>query len=135
MATGSVDIVQAFMESIAYDHVNTLSLLKEEGVLVDRIRAMGGGTRSEWWTQLKADMMRVPIEVVAHQEPGTLGAALLAGMGIGTFNDLEEAGLVCSGTSRVYQPDPNRADLHKERLDTYCTIVPNLLSTVFENWS
>jgi len=134
LATNPIDIVQAFMESIAYDHVNTLSLLNDEGVKVDHIRATGGGTRSEWWTQLKADLLQVPIEVVAGQEPGTLGAALLAGVGIGVFNDLDEASQACSGTSRVHLPDPARADLHRERLETYRNVVPNLLSTVFDHW-
>jgi xylulokinase len=133
LATNHVDIVQAFMESIAYDHVNTLSLLNEEGVQVNQIRATGGGTRSEWWTQLKADLLQVPIEVVAEPEPGTLGAALLAGVGIGVFNDLDEASQACAGSSRVHQPDPARAELHRERLKTYQNVIPNLLSTVFEH--
>jgi xylulokinase len=134
LATAPIDIVQAFMESIAYDHVNTLSLLKEEGVNVDRIRATGGGTRSEWWTQLKSDMMQVPIEVSTQPEPGTLGAALLAGCSIGIFDDLDQAGLACAGTSKVYEPDLSRAGLHQERLETYRKLVPNLLTTVFESW-
>jgi len=46
LATSQIDITKAFMESIAYDHVNTLSLLHEEGVDVNNFSAMGGGSRS-----------------------------------------------------------------------------------------
>jgi xylulokinase len=134
LATSPVDIVQAFMESIAYDHVNTFSMLKEEGILVDQVRATGGGTRSEWWTQLKADMLGVPVEVSTQPEPGTLGAALLAGCGIGVYQDLDEAALACSGTSRIYEPDPTRAGLHQERLEAYRKAVPGILSAVYEDW-
>ena len=101
---------------------------------MDHIRATGGGTRSTWWTQLKSDMLQVPIEVVAEPESGALGAALLAGSGIGIFHDLDEASRICSGTSRVYYPDPERATLHQERYALYCKMVPTLLSTGFENW-
>ncbi len=81
LATEPIDIVQAFMEAIAYDHVNSFSLLKRENIPVDHIRATGGGTSSAWWIQLKSDILRVPIEVVAEPESGALGAALLAGVG------------------------------------------------------
>jgi len=45
----------------------------------DVLRAAGGGTRSAWWMQLKADLSATPVEVIAQPEPGTFGAALLAG--------------------------------------------------------
>lgn len=134
LAASQTDIVQAFMESIAYDHVNTFSFLRGEGVQVDRIRAVGGGARSHWWTQLKADLTNVPIEVVEQQEAGTLGAAILAGLAIGVYDDLEEVSRKFSGTSRVHEPEPKRAALHQERLESYRSLVPTLLSTVYEDW-
>ena len=134
LAASQTDIVQAFMESIAYDHVNTFWLLHGEGVQVERIRAVGGGARSQWWTQLKADLTNISIEVVEQQEAGTLGAAILAGLAIGMYTNLEEVSLEFSGTSRVYEPDPERAALHQERFEAYRSLVPTLLSTIYENW-
>jgi xylulokinase len=134
LATDPVDVVQAFMEAIAYDYINTLSLLREEAVPVKQIRATGGGTRSSWWTQLKSDLLQVPIEVVAEPEPGALGAALLAGYGIGLYKDLDEASQRYSGTSRIFEPDPERYKLHQERFELYSKFVPNLLENVFNQW-
>ncbi len=134
LATNEVDIVQAFMESIAFDHVNTFEMLKEEGILIDQIRATGGGTRSAWWTQLKSDMLGVPVEVSTQPEPGTLGAALLAGYGIGIYQDLDNASQVCSTTGKVYEPDPSRAQLYAERVELYRKAVPAMLTDIFENW-
>jgi xylulokinase len=134
LATSQRDIVQAFMESIAYDHLNNFSLLRGEGVHVDRIRAVGGGARSQWWTQLKADLTNLPIEVVEQQEAGTLGAAILAGLAIGVYDDLEEVSRRFSGTSWVHEPNPERAALHQERLEAYRSLVPTLLSTAYADW-
>ncbi len=131
LASSEADIVQAFMESIAYDHVNTLSLLAEEGVKVARIRATGGGTRSTWWTQLKADLTGKPIEVVEQQEAGTLGAAILAGVAIGIYDDLEAVSRKFSGTGKVHEPEPARAELHRERLAHYRKAVGVLLREIF----
>lgn len=131
LATRKTDVVQAFMESIAYDTVNTLSLMRAEGIPVDRIRITGGGARSAWWTQLKADMTGMPIEVVTHPEPGTLGAALLAGLAIGLYDDLQEVSVSLSGTSALHEPDPQRAALHAERLDAYRRLMALLLEHVY----
>ena len=134
LATRPLDIVQAFMESIAYDDANTLALLEAEDVPVKRIRATGGGARSTWWTQLKADITNRTIEVVEVQEAGTLGAAILAGAAIGMYDDIVETSKAFASTSQVFEPDAGRAALHHERLEDYLRLVPNLIATVFANW-
>jgi xylulokinase len=134
LATRPLDVVQAFMESIAYDDANTLALLQVEGVPVKRIRATGGGARSAWWTQLKADITNRPIEVVEVQEAGTLGAAILAGAAIGVYADIVATSKAFASASRVFEPDARRATLHQERLEAYRSLVPNLISAVYESW-
>jgi sugar (pentulose or hexulose) kinase len=131
LATSQTDVVKAFMESIAYDHVNTFSLLRKEGVQVNRIRATGGGSRSLWWTQLKSDLTNATIEVAEQQEAGTLGAAILAGIAIGVYDNLEQVSVSFSGTSRVHEPDPKRAALHQDRLQYYRTTVGTLLRELY----
>ena len=131
LASTPVDVAQAFMESIAYDTVNTLGLMKQEGIAVERVRITGGGARSPWWTQLKADLTNLPIEVVAHPEPGTLGAALLAGLAIGVYSDMEEISRQYSGTRTIYAPDPRRAVLHQERHAQYNRLMTLLLDQIY----
>jgi xylulokinase len=128
LATSRADILKAFMESIACDHVNTLSLFAEEGIAVRYFRATGGGSRSAWWTQLKADLMGVPIEVSSQPEPGTFGAALLAGLAVGVYDDLGQVSLRYGGTSQVFDPNPSRAALYQERIEQYRKTVATLLT-------
>ncbi len=90
------------------------------------LRAAGGGTRSEWWTQLKADLSGLPIEATNHPEPGTLGAALLAGLAAGVYPSLE-CGEMLIAPSRRYEPDRQRAALYEASLQTYQTMVTRLL--------
>lgn len=131
LATSKTDVVQAFMESIAYDTVNTLSMIQAEGIAVDRIRITGGGAKSPWWTQLKADMTNMPVEIVEHEETGTLGAALLAGLAIGIYDDMEAISKQYSGTLSVYTPNPERAALHQERLEAYRKLMALLLEHIY----
>jgi xylulokinase len=134
LATTRLDILQAFMEGIAYDNANTLQLLAKEGIPVTQIRATGGGTRSEWWTQLKADVMNSPIEVSSEPEPGTLGAAILAGIGAGIYASVEEASRQLCGTVRIYEPNPERASLHTKKMKFVRSILPGMLEGVYQKW-
>lgn len=131
LATEPEDVVQAFMESIAYDLSNTFSLMQEHGVEVERIRIMGGGARSHWWTQLKADITGMPIEVVGQDEPGTFGAALLAGLAVGVYDDLEEISSRLSETTFTFFPDGNRARKHEERLQKYRDLMGLLIDNIY----
>jgi sugar (pentulose or hexulose) kinase len=58
--------------------------------------------------QLKADLLGMPVEVSRQAEPGTLGAALLAGVGAGVYGSLHEAA-ARAGIARRFEPDERRA--------------------------
>ncbi|PYV39684.1 MAG: hypothetical protein DMG06_22505 [Acidobacteria bacterium] len=77
--------------------------------------------------QLKADLSNLPVEVISQPEPGTVGAALLAGLATGTFSTLEEGGKLFVTPARRYEPNRERARLYEERLDAYRTTISSLL--------
>ena len=127
LGTGKIDVVKAFMESIAYDLYYTLAFLREKGVKIETLKGMGGGIASKWWTQLKADLTMTEIERVAQAEPGTLGAALLAGLALGVFKSVEEKAAAFSKAGQRFKPDPERASLYSERVRLYQILVSDLL--------
>lgn len=127
LGTGKIDVVKAFMESIAYDLYYTLAFLREKGVKIETLKGMGGGIASKWWTQLKADLTVTKIERVAQAEPGTLGAALLAGLALGVFKSVEEKATEFSKTGQRFKPDHERAKLYRDRVQLYQTLVSDLL--------
>jgi len=127
LATSSIDIVKALLEGIVFDIALSLDLLRGLGLGVERLRAAGGGTLLAWWMQLYADLCGVPIEVAGPAEPGTLGAALLAGVAAGAWASLEEAAECAIAVRRRYDPDPQRAARYKERLAAYRSSVAALV--------
>lgn len=54
------------------------------------IRSAGGAAKNDYWLQMKADVLGVPIEAMACEEPTSLGAAMLAAraMGLGTLREI-----------------------------------------------
>ena len=115
LATSPLELVKATMEGVACELAFAVEALGAAGSPIRRCRVAGGGARSAWWMQLKADLLGVPVEVPSTAEPGTLGAALLAGVGVGTWPSLAEAaGRVAIG--RRFEPDPARAAAFQPKL-------------------
>ena len=92
--------VRAVLEGVAFSLRDTLSLFEELKIPVTQIRLGGGGARGSLWRQIQADVYGRPVELLAAEEGGAFGAALLAGVGIGAWPDVEEA---CSETVHVAQ--------------------------------
>jgi hypothetical protein len=101
-------------------------LVPEHPVRLSRVT--GGGARSAWWMQLKADLLGMPVEVTDQSEPGTLGAALLAGVGIGTYGSLAEAASRVR-IARRFEPDPARAERYASKVERHRATVASLLET------
>jgi xylulokinase len=108
LATTPVDIVRALLEGIACEFSLTLDVLRRHGIMPRLVRATGGGSKSAWWLQLKADVTGVPVEVVDQDEPGAFGAAILAGVGAGLYPSVSSAVELLVSVGRRFEPDPER---------------------------
>lgn len=104
--TDRAELAKAILDGICYELRLNLGSLKRAGLEVNRLRAVGGGARSERWMQLKADITGVPVEVMAVREAGCLGAAFLAGLGAGLYTSPQDISAL-SRVKRVFYPDPS----------------------------
>ena len=72
------EILRALLEGVAFEMRLNLEILHESGCAIRELRAIGGGAKSVFWTQLKADVLGRPITTLNVTEAGCLGVALLA---------------------------------------------------------
>lgn len=102
--------VRCIMEALGFILMRNLDALADMGIHVDEIRSLGGGGRSDVWNQIKADITGRKICTLKCKEAASLGAAILAGKGIGVFDSVADA---CEGMveiDKTFLPDPkNRA--------------------------
>ena len=124
LTTTRGELIRALVEGITYEMKHNLRLFEQEGLKAREIRAIGGGARSERWLQLKADMFHRPVLRPAVTEAACLGAAMAAGVGAGAFATFGEAVERLVRTDRVFEPDPTRARMYDERLETYRRLYP-----------
>jgi xylulokinase len=82
---------RAIMEAIACVVRRNVEVIEDLGIPVSEIRVLGGGARSALWNRIKCDLVGRPVVTTANEEAACLGAAILAGRGVGMFDDLASA--------------------------------------------
>lgn len=98
-------MVRSVMEGVSYSLRHNLETAYSAGASVGTMRSMGGAANSLFWTQLKADITGKPIEVPSSDTATTLGAAMLAGVGVGVYRDFNEAVRETVQVKRRHEPD------------------------------
>ena len=89
--TGRAHIVRAALESIAYQSRDLFSAMAQDcGQPSAALRVDGGASANKLLMQFQADLLGVPVQRPAVLETTALGAALLAGLGVGIYKDLKE---------------------------------------------
>lgn len=84
-------IVRATLESIAFQVNENLEVMrKDSGINIDVMRVDGGPVVNQFLMQFQADILGIPVDVPVINETTGLGAAYLAGLGIGEFKNLKE---------------------------------------------
>jgi xylulokinase len=104
---GRADLYRAVLEGCTFALRDIVDRLDEMGLGADEIRVVGGGARSPIWLQMKADVTGRSVRVLTTDESTALGAAMLAGVGAGTFDDLDQAvDRLTTLAPTVYDPEP-----------------------------
>ena len=130
LQTKPQELYQSIMEGIVFE----LKLCMERfGVLAEgkqEIVAVGGGAASDYWLQMKADIMGMTVVRPEHRQSGTMGAMLLAAVGEGYYHDLTEAAGVCVKANGVFYPEQQRGRLYEEKFYRYCKFRNNLFPQI-----
>jgi xylulokinase len=132
---GKEHLVRSIMEGVAFSIANCMDAIQaiahKKGAPVNVLRTgKSGGSQLSVWRQIIADALDHTLEVADVDEPGCLGAGLLAGVGTDLYENLESAiQSTVQITTRV-SPDAARAALYREQRsvfnETYHALEPHL---------
>ena len=90
-ATNKYHIIRATLESIAYQVADVVNLMQEAtNILPKVLKVDGGASANNLLLDFQADLLRLEIERPSCIETTALGAALLAGLCVGVYDDLEQ---------------------------------------------
>jgi xylulokinase len=95
------DMLRAILEGVGY-HLR--QILEAREVTADEAFAVGGGARSPLWLQIIADITGIGVRRAVVVESAALGAAMLAGVGVGIYATAEEASSRLVRAGEVTEP-------------------------------
>ena len=102
-------MTRAIMEGVTLELRRTLELVENADHPVHTIYHSGGGAYSDLWSQIKANIYQKPVVTFANTEGGLLGAAILAGTGVGLYPDERAGARRCLRIRKVFSPDTSLA--------------------------
>ena len=123
---GRAHMLRAGLEGVAFSLRHNLEAAAEAGAPVNELRSMGGAANSRLWTQIKADVTGKRIVVPASDTATTLGAVILAGVGVGLYSSFEEAVRRTVRVRREHLPNPENAAVYDQNYQTYLALYRQL---------
>jgi xylulokinase len=127
---GPAHLTRSILEGVAFGLKDMFCLMRDVGLAsIDQIRVSGGGAKSLLWRQILADTLGAELVTVNTTEGAAYGAALLAGVGIGTWSNVDAA---CAATIAVtdrVSPNPKTTGTYESMYEEYQKLYPALKST------
>lgn len=115
-------LARSFIEGITLEMKDIITSMFNSGIKIETIHIMGGPTRSKLWNQIQSDMYNRTVKTLKVADAAALGAAILAGVGIGIFKDIREGVSAMVKVDKKYEPIKENAKLYDELYKIYCRI-------------
>lgn len=119
-------LIRAVMEGVSFSLLDCLNILKEMGCDVKEIRACGGGGSSKLWRQMLSDIFGCDVSTVQNKEGPALGAAILAGVGVGIYSSVQDACKKIINNKDITSPVSENAQKYTQLFDIYTGLYPSL---------
>lgn len=121
--------IRAVLESIAYQTVDVLNAMEQDsGIKLCSLKVDGGASINNFLMQFQSDILNVSVKRPEVIETTALGAAYLAGLGVGYFNDIEEIRKNWA-VSRTFEPSITKEN-REEKLNSWHDAVKRSMNWV-----
>ena len=118
------EIIRAILEGITFELRNNIEAVERHGTPITELRAIGGGAKSKFWLQLKADITGRKVVAPDVTEAAALGAAILAGVGSRSYVSAEEAVKEIYREKEVFLPDARAKEVYDKHYYVYRELYP-----------
>lgn len=101
------------LEGIAYSIEQHVTILRENGLPVKKVMAVGGGTKNEPWLQMIADVLGMPVRTSEITMGAAYGDALMASLAAEFYKSWEELSEVVK-PAKVYEPKKENTEIYNK---------------------
>ena len=124
MDTSRSDMTQAILEGVAFALRDSFEVAKQAGIPITRTKICGGGAKSPLWRKIIANVLNLPVDSIESEEGPALGAAMLAAVGCGTFESVEQAADRIVKVVGTTEPDAETAARYEDRYQRFVKLYP-----------
>ncbi len=130
MDTTREEMAKALMEGVCYALRDSVEEARNEGIEINSVRVCGGGGKNKAWRQMLANILKVEVVVPENTEGPSMGAAILAMVAAGEYENVKVASDALFTTKKIIFCDSNTTEkydkgyekfkaLHKSLKDWY----------------
>lgn len=113
-------MTKAIMEGVVYSLRDSLVIFEALGIKTDALIASGGGEKSKLWLQIQADIFNKPVYTTDVTEEACLGAAIVAGVGVGVYESIEKAcDRLIKFNQQVTEPIAQNVSVYNEKYEIF----------------
>ena len=119
---------RSILEAIAYDYYLGIDILRNlsPGLRLKEIAAVGSGSRSKMWLQIKADVLQIPFKTLQRSDLSTLGAAVIGAYSVGLIKDIKAYLGEILKTGFIVNPTEAGFGKYSKCVDLYIDAISNL---------
>ncbi|WP_129597728.1 xylulokinase [Anaerophilus nitritogenes] len=117
-------MTRAVLEGVAFSLRDTFEIMKKMGIEIANVNINGGGAKSRLWCEIIADILNVTVNKLNTNEGPAYGAAILASVGFGMFDTVEDA---CSKLLKITEsiyPSKDKSKLYDKKYEKFRKIYP-----------
>jgi xylulokinase len=126
LATQKAAFIRAILEGTAFALRHNVEVARKAGVTLTEVRSVGGGTRSALWNQIKADVLGVPVLLPKASVGAPFGDAVLVGMGLGLYPDVNRSLREIVQLQTRYEPNADNHARYNQVYPIFRSIYENL---------
>jgi len=126
LAHGKKEVLRSTLEGLSYELRNNVEAIEEHGTEITELRAIGGGAKSRFWLQLKADITKRRVVVPNVTEAAASGAAILASVGARIYENVEKSVRAIYREKKEFVPNMERGRTYEEYYRVYKKLYASL---------
>ena len=117
-------MTQAVLEGVAFGLRDSLEVARSLGVQIERTKICGGGAKSPLWKRIIANVMNLKVDVIESEEGPGYGGAILAAVGCGEYESVEEAAGKLVKVTGTVEPEAELVAKYEEKYQKFRKIYP-----------
>lgn len=126
MDTKREDMTLAIFEGVTFALRDSLEVARSLGIKIEKTMICGGGAKSPLWKRLVANILNVEVEVPVSEEGPGFGAAILAAVGCGEYESVEDAAKSIIKIKEKIKPEADLVVKYEEKYQKFKRIYPAL---------